>query len=69
MAVSVARARMTLEGTLAWGSSLWPIAWRASSMMQKAAMVRESMAAAIFLAQGVGGNLGYTNGCGVFSPL
>jgi hypothetical protein len=49
---------MTLEGTLVWGSSLWPIAWRASSIMQKAAMVRESIAATIFLAQGVGSNLG-----------
>jgi hypothetical protein len=28
-------------------------------MMQKAAMVRESIAATIFLAQGVGSNLGY----------
>jgi hypothetical protein len=42
MAASMARVRMTLEGTLVCGSSLWPIAWRASSMMQKAAMVRES---------------------------
>jgi len=29
--------------------------------MQKAAMVRESIAATIFLAQGVGSNLGYQN--------
>jgi hypothetical protein len=50
-------------GTLAWGSSLCPIALRASSIMQKAAIACSSIVATIFFWTSpartrVGSNLG-----------